>query len=379
MDARTLALNYQELMGEVKGYYDLLGRLESGPFDRFTRLANDAFGYAELFREVVDRIDRSVEVFTVAKAFDPKAVAWMAGEVRTMAARIRAGDTHAVYAIDFIRDIVKSNIFSEAFVALRADDVKTLERLIRAHQSVLGHKGAVLGIESSRPAPPPAPTAPAAEPAPRRARSILAAAQAKVGEILALPHPAYVGDVSIEECLKVRRSRKEFAAAPLALDQVSQLLFAAQGITDPRGFRTAPSAKAAYPLELSVVARDVEGLVPGAYLYDPFEHQLTRTRGGHFDTELAAACRGHAWIAEAPLIVVLSAYATTMFGMTLERSTEYGLLETGHAAQNMLLQAQALDLAAICASEFDAAAVRTLLAQKGAPRPIYLVCFGRQG
>ena len=89
-----------------------------------------------------------------------------------------------------------------------------------------------------------------------------------------LPEPRYDSDVSIEQSLLQRRSTRSYTGEPITLPEVSQLLWAAQGITDVRGFRTAPSAGALYPLELYVVAGDVENLAPGIYKYAPNENEL---------------------------------------------------------------------------------------------------------
>ena len=105
--------------------------------------------------------------------------------------------------------------------------------------------------------------------------------------IIKLPEPQYDSDVSIEQSLLNRRSIRSYTGEPLTLQEVSQLLWAAQGVTDPRGFRTAPSAGALYPLELYLVAGDVEDLTSGVYRYEPDGHQLVRIMDGDKRAKLA--------------------------------------------------------------------------------------------
>jgi len=105
--------------------------------------------------------------------------------------------------------------------------------------------------------------------------------------IIKLPEPQYDSDVSIEQSLLNRRSIRSYTGEPLTLQEVSQLLWAAQGITDPRGFGTAPSAGALYPLELYLVAGDVEDLTSGVYRYEPDGHQLVRIMDGDKRAKLA--------------------------------------------------------------------------------------------
>jgi SagB-type dehydrogenase family enzyme len=73
--------------------------------------------------------------------------------------------------------------------------------------------------------------------------------------------------------------------------QVSQMLWAAQGVSDERGRRTAPSAGALYPLELFLVAGNVAGLPSGVYRYRPTGHDLLLVVPGDRRPEIASACR----------------------------------------------------------------------------------------
>ena len=96
-----------------------------------------------------------------------------------------------------------------------------------------------------------------------------------------LPEPSKDSDVSIEEALLKRRSIRTYTGEALTLQEVSQLLWAAQGTTSLRGFRTAPSAAALYPLETYIVVGDVENLSEGVYRYETREHKYVHMEVGH--------------------------------------------------------------------------------------------------
>ncbi|MEE9191021.1 MAG: SagB/ThcOx family dehydrogenase, partial [Candidatus Aerophobetes bacterium] len=117
-----------------------------------------------------------------------------------------------------------------------------------------------------------------------------------------LPPPIVKGKISLEEALKKRRSERDFQDRALTLKQVSQILWAAQGITEERGFkRAAPSAGALYPLELYLVVKKVEELEAGVYHYHPTNHTLDLMLRGNYQMTLAKACLGQMFIAGAPV------------------------------------------------------------------------------
>jgi hypothetical protein len=99
-------------------------------------------------------------------------------------------------------------------------------------------------------------------------------------KVVELPEPMYSSNASIEATLLKRRSIRNYKNEPLSLSDVSQILWAAQGITNKRGFRTAPSAGALYPLEVYIVAGNVNGLANGIYRYKPEGHKLILVREG---------------------------------------------------------------------------------------------------
>ncbi len=163
-------------------------------------------------------------------------------------------------------------------------------------------------------------------------------------EEVSLPEPRTSGPVSLEEAIRGRRSVRDFRMDPVNLDQVSQLLWAVQGITDGNGLRAVPSAGATYPLEIYLIVGAVEALAPGVYRYAPERHTLDLLQSGDLREEVAAAALGQSWIAQAPITILVAAVFSRTTGRYGDRGRQYVHMEMGHAAQNAYLQAEALGL-----------------------------------
>ncbi len=193
----------------------------------------------------------------------------------------------------------------------------------------------------------------------------------------ALPEPQLDGDVSVERSLSERRSVRDYSEEPLTLEAVSQLLWAAQGITDQRGLRTAPSAGGTYPLETYLVAGNVVDMSPGVYRYDPGAHQLSKVQDGDIRSELAGAALGQQFVADAAINIVFTAVferTTRAYG---GRGTQYVYMEVGHAAQNVYLQAVALDLGTVVIGAFHDDDVAELLGLSQDEQPLYIMPVGK--
>jgi len=190
-----------------------------------------------------------------------------------------------------------------------------------------------------------------------------------VGE-MPLPTPAQRGGVSLEEALSKRRSVREFREEPLTPAEISQLLWAGQGITEPRGLRTAPSAGALYPLELYVATGE------GVYHYSPQSHRLAILSPEDTRLRLWEAGLNQGALREAPAIIVVAAVYARTEGKYGSRAERYVRLEAGHAAQNILLQATALDLGAVPIGAFYDQKVQEVLALPSDHEPLYLIPVG---
>jgi len=191
-----------------------------------------------------------------------------------------------------------------------------------------------------------------------------------MGELINLPEPKKISPVSLEEVISARRSRRKFLPRSLTMGQISQLCWAAQGMDAASGFRNVPSAGATYPLELFVVTTD------GLFHYLPAEHALDKLTDSDLRAELSAAAWGQRFIKEAPLTLAFAAELARTTGRYGRRGIRYVYTEAGHAAQNIHLQAESLELASVAVGAFEDAAVSKVLSLPANLEPVYMVVVG---
>ena len=200
-----------------------------------------------------------------------------------------------------------------------------------------------------------------------------------IGDLVSsLPEPRLHGTLSLEEALARRRSVRDYADASLTLEQLSQLLWSAQGITESRyGLRTAPSAGALYPLEVYVAVERVDGLRAGVYRYAPRQHRLELVLARSVREQLCRDALSQSAVVDAPVTLAFAAVferTTRKYG---ERGRRYVAMEVGHAAQNVCLQATALGLGTVVIGAFEDGSVQRTLGMRGDEEPLYLMPVGR--
>ena len=192
-----------------------------------------------------------------------------------------------------------------------------------------------------------------------------------MSETVNLPPPDTLGGPPLALALGQRRSVRAFSARELAWSEIGQLLWAAQGITDEAsGLRAAPSAGALYPLEIDVATRG------GVFRYRPMRHALERRVARDVRAGLADAALEQTFIAAAPCVFSIAAVAARTTRKYGARGARYVHMEAGHAAQNLLLQAQALGLAGVPVGAFDDEAVARVLSSARDEEPLYLLPVG---
>jgi len=199
-------------------------------------------------------------------------------------------------------------------------------------------------------------------------------------ESLSLPSPQEESDTAVEKAIANRRSRREYGTQPLTRRELSQLLWAGQGVTDrSTGYRAAPSAGALYPLTLYVVVGTpgVENLEQGVYQYQPEEHELRQVKSGNVQSRLRQAALDQGDVEDAAIDIVVSA--------TDERTTQkygnrgklrYVPMEAGHVGENIYLQAESLTLSTVTIGAFDDERVRQIVDAPANQRPLYVIPVG---
>ena len=194
---------------------------------------------------------------------------------------------------------------------------------------------------------------------------------------IALPRPDLEGNVTVERAIGQRRSIRDYRRQSLDIQDLAQLLWAAQGTTGRQGLRAAPSAGALYPLEVYVVAGNVNGLEPGVYSYRPRRHDLLRVAAGDQRKALANAAIDQDWVRRAPAvlaIVTVTERSAVKYG---QRADRYARIEAGHVSQNVYLQATARGLGTVFVGAFVDREVSAVLQLPPNHEPLGLMPIGK--
>jgi SagB-type dehydrogenase family enzyme len=184
-----------------------------------------------------------------------------------------------------------------------------------------------------------------------------------------LPSPLTTGGMALSDALALRRSVRDFGSTQLTWREIGQLLWAAQGITDEEGKRTAPSAGATYPLELYVATAD------GLFKYRPNGHTASRVIARDVRRDIRHAA-GEQEALNAPAIFAFTAVPARTAARYDERAPRYVQIEIGHAAQNLLLEAVALGLGAAPVGAFSDDDLHRILGLPADHVVLYLVPVG---
>jgi len=167
-------------------------------------------------------------------------------------------------------------------------------------------------------------------------------------KVIALPKPETDGGNGLWDVVGRRRSGRNYADSPITLDELSQMLWACQGITAQHAgheLRTAPSAGALYPIETYLVVNNVEGVEPGVYHYGIRRHQIECLRKGEFGGQVAEAALGQLMAAKAGVVFVWTAVTARNKSKYGERGYRYIYMDAGHIGAHVSLAAEALGLA----------------------------------
>jgi SagB-type dehydrogenase family enzyme len=193
----------------------------------------------------------------------------------------------------------------------------------------------------------------------------------KVSDVIKLPAPKSTGVISLEQALSVRRSVRSFTEEALSLNQVSQLCWSAQGITEPnKGFRTAPSPGAIYPFVLYVMLPD------GLYTYNPEKHELSLVIDKDVRISVFNSSFNQRVVQKAPCTFILAANIKKVEAKYRNRGEKFTYMEAGHIAENIQLQAVTLGLGAVPIGVMDSKTIAQVCKMPDTLEVIYMVPVG---
>ncbi len=166
-----------------------------------------------------------------------------------------------------------------------------------------------------------------------------------------LPKPQTDGGKPLMQVLKERKSTREFSSRELSNQILSNLLWAAFGVSRPDGRRTAPSAMNRQEVDIFVI------MAKGAWLYDAKEQSLKPA----VDGDLRALAGTQEWVKDAPLNLVYVADTAKMGGGDEEDKTLFAGADTGFVAQNVYLYCASEGLATVVRASVDRPALSKAL------------------
>ncbi len=190
-----------------------------------------------------------------------------------------------------------------------------------------------------------------------------------------LPPPA--GDsVTVGVAITRRESVRAFSDRPVTLSELSRILISATGLTHPwntRAHRATASAGALYPIELYIVATNVDSLEAGLYHFQVKDTSLALVKPGDFSRDIHEACGGQDAVGGSPITVVIAARFERVTQKYADRGYRYVYMESGAAGQNIYLQTTALGMGTVAVGAFNDDAVNELLGIDGHEEAALLV------
>jgi SagB-type dehydrogenase family enzyme len=196
-----------------------------------------------------------------------------------------------------------------------------------------------------------------------------------------LSTPETQGGPPLWQALSARRSQRRFQPVAIPESHLSQLLWAAQGVTlqtEGYSFRTAPSAGALYPVETYVVVNAVAGVEAGVYHYAVRDHALEELRAGDCRAEVARAALDQAVAARANAVFVWTAWFQRSKWKYRQRAYRYVYLDAGHIAENVALAAAGLGLGSCQVGALYDGEVNALLGIDGQEESVvYMTVVGK--
>lgn len=199
-------------------------------------------------------------------------------------------------------------------------------------------------------------------------------------DIIKLPEPKDKKAVYLKELINTRRSVRTFTQKPVSIHDLSYILWSSYGFKDDGG-RVVPSAGALYPLDIYVIAGNIEGqgktgILPGVYHYLSNKHLLEFIKKGDIRKDIANAALSQMWMAKAPCMVIITCEYNRITVKYRDRGIRYAHMEAGNVSQNISLATFNIGLGCCIVGAFDDNHVKTVLGINKMHEPLLIIPVG---
>lgn len=174
-----------------------------------------------------------------------------------------------------------------------------------------------------------------------------------------LPKPNTKGGMPLYEALSNRRTNREFSDKELTEQQLSDLLWCANGENRKDGKRTAPSARNAQEIDIYVFNQK------GVFLYIPEKNLLQMVIPE--DMREGMSGRGGKMIMSAPVTLLFMANYDKMKGFDEAGREFYGATDAGFVSQNVYLYCAANKLNTVVMGAIDRTRIMEFMKVNGKP------------
>lgn len=190
-----------------------------------------------------------------------------------------------------------------------------------------------------------------------------------------------VGREPIIDVIDRRRSRRQFVASPLSLEELSYLLWATQGVYEVgvRTKRNVPSGGSRHPFETYLAVFNVEGVASGLYRYLPLDYKLVLVGNDDALSErVIEASLNQTFVGQGAVTFIWTAvpYRTEWRYDILSHKTI--AQDSGHLCQNLYLAAESIGSGTCAIGAYDQSLADQLVGVDGDDEfVVYLAPVGK--
>ncbi len=194
---------------------------------------------------------------------------------------------------------------------------------------------------------------------------LLTALPALAGADIALEKPKASLGVDIMEALQMRKSTKSYSTREIPINELSNILWAANGVNREDGKRTAPSSYGQHYTDLYIVSNQ------GVHFYDPVKHSLSEVTKENLKSQIAM----QDYVQDASHIIVMVSDSTRIHPLS-KNKVAAAWATAGCIAQNVYLTACAMNLGTCLVLSLKADVIKEKLELKKDQTPLFIMPLG---